>query len=184
MGALAATDVTVAIQNRAKIERLGRMTRLTISLGDGSKTVPSGGVPLPAKSAFGMARDNIFSMDLPRVTAGGLLIDYDRTNHKLRFWQAAGFTPAGQVAAHTHDLKLIGGITATEPLAVQGGDTLGKNAATDRTIAGADAATKGGVVGLAAGSPAFTGTTVAAAALVEFTGALPAMVLGALVIGD
>lgn len=56
--------------------------------------------------------------------------------------------------AHTHDVKLIGGITAAEPVAVYGGDTLGKNAATDRTIAGADSASKGGIVASAVGATA------------------------------
>lgn len=69
----------------------------------------------------------------------GYMYEYDAANGKMLCRQVAS-------ADHTHDIKLIGGITATEPVAVQGGDTLGKNAATDRTIAGATSATKGGVV--------------------------------------
>ena len=52
-----------------------------------------------------------------------------------------------------------------EPIGVEGATTLAKDAATDRTIAGADSATKGGVIPITAGTPAgsvaapaFTGT--------------------------
>lgn len=71
---------------------------------------------------------------------GGYTFEYDYSAQTLKVMKSAA------VAGHVHDVKLIGGITATEPVAVQGGDTLGKNAAADRTIAGADSATKGGIV--------------------------------------
>lgn len=52
-----------------------------------------------------------------------------------------------KVLVSSHNLLVIGGITADEDVGVlASGPTLGKLAATNRTVAGADAATKGGVV--------------------------------------
>ncbi len=82
----------------------------------------------------------------------GYLLSWDPTGKALKAWYSNG------TAAHTHDLLFIAGITATEPVAIAGGDTLGKNAATNRTIAGANSATKGGVV---------PNTLIAAGALIE-----------------
>jgi hypothetical protein len=149
MTALASTDVTLSKIVKHRVG-LMKQTIHEVAFGNGALTYPSGGGPLPALSYFEMAHVDFY--DLKPVTVNGLTYKYDQANHKIRIFQTAS------VPAHTHDIKLIGGITATEPVAVQGGDTLGKNAATDRTIAGADSATKGGVVALAA---------VAAAALVE-----------------
>lgn len=181
MGAFVAADVTIT---KVKKQRVGLMKEslYLVAFGDASKTVPTNGIPLPALGLFGLKQVDFHQ--LAPVTVNGYAYRYDETNHSIRLFQVPGFTPAGTVAApvfsgsalgaHTHDVKLIGGITATEPVAVQSGDTLGKNAATDRTIAGADAATKGGVVGVTGGTPAgsnsapaFTGAAVAAGALSE-----------------
>lgn len=117
----------------------------------------------------------------------GYVAKWDKTNQKVLLYRSAGFTPAGTVAApvftgnalgtHTHDLKVIGGQGAagTDTVTAPAGtDILGKQEATDADILGADSATKGGVVAISAGTPAgtnsapaFTGTAVAAAALVE-----------------
>lgn len=108
----------------------------------------------------------------PVVALSGGYVDFQTLGGLITM---GAYTPAGTVAAptftgdalatHTHDLLFIGGITATEAVAIQGGDTLGKNAATNRTIAGSASATKGGVVAVTAGTPsgtnsapAFTGT--------------------------
>lgn len=149
MADLAAINVTLT---RLVKHRVGLLKQRIhqVAFGDGALLYPSGGVPLPALSYFEL--DHVDFFTLREVTMNGLIYRYDKANHKVRIFQT------GSVPAHTHDVKLIGGITATEAVAVQGGDTLGKNAATDRTIAGANSATKGGVVALAA---------VAAAALVE-----------------
>lgn len=147
MADLGSSDVTVTAL-RSKMERVGRlrMQFLTIAFGDGAKTYPTGGIPLPAIGKFGM---NQYLEELQLFDPGtGYLYRYDKNNHKLKILQALGGTPGGTftVDDHTHDLKFMGGITATEPVAIDGGDTLGKNAATNRTIVGADSATKGGVV--------------------------------------
>lgn len=199
MADLAVGDVTVnlVMQDRT---RKRRMNDITIAFGDGSKTYPTNGVPLPTSMrSYGLSRA-IERFFLQQPASGGIVYTYDPTNHTIRMWRSAGFTPSGTVAApvftgsalasHDHNLKFIGGIAETEAVMIAGGDTLGKNAATDRTIAGADSATKGGVVGITAGTPAgtnsapaFTGAAVAAAALAEFSGAVTAVTLKAMVKG-
>jgi hypothetical protein len=140
MGALASTDVTLTIVKRHRVGMLKEIIA-EITFGNDSATYPTGGVPLPDLSEFYLK--SVYWADLPmQVTMDGYKYLYDKTNHTIRKYQTA---------THTHNLLYIGGITATEPVAIAGGDTLGKNAATNRTIAGADSATKGGVVALAAG---------------------------------
>jgi len=102
---------------------------------------------------------------------GGYSFEYDYTNRKVK-----AFTPTVQhthvftgsalaahnhvftgeeLAAHVHDLLVKGEITSDEDLGLlASGPTLGKSAAGDRTVVGVDSATKGGVVGLTAGTPA------------------------------
>lgn len=84
------------------------------------------------------------------VSSNGYLVAWDATAKAIKAWYPR--------AAHTHDILVIGGTTATEPVAI-GPDavTLGKAAATNRTVAGIDYATKGGVVSTASAA----GTEVA-----------------------
>jgi hypothetical protein len=120
------------------------------------------------------------------AASGGYHVIWDSVNNKLVVYRSAGATPAGTVAApvftgsalatHAHDVLVKGSASGgiDEPIGVEGADTLAKDAATDRTITGAASATKGGVIANSAGTPAgtnsapaFTGTAIAAAALVE-----------------
>lgn len=117
----------------------------------GPASYTTGGEALTA-SDFGL-RSIDFFMAPPK---SGYLFEHDRSAGTLKVLASGG------AAAHTHDLLFIGGITATEPVAIDGGDTLGKNAATNRTIAGADVATKGGVqpsTASVAGASEVTSTT-------------------------
>ena len=84
----------------------------------------------------------------------GYTFSYDYTNSKVLAYVS------GAVAAHTHDLKIIGGQAAagTAATAYYATDIFGKEAATNATIVGADSATKGGVV---------SGAAVSAGALAE-----------------
>lgn len=83
---------------------------------------------------------NLMEVICSAISDNGYLLRWDATGKAFK-----AYYPINTIAAHTHDLLYIGGITATEPVAIDGGDTLGKNAATNRTIAGVDVATKGGV---------------------------------------
>ena len=99
---------------------------------------PTGGESLtPAMIGLG----TIENIDIEPKT--GYTFVYDHTNKKVLVYEAG----AG-AAAHTHDLLIIGGqaATTTNEVAHYATDILGKEAATNATIAGADSATKGGVV--------------------------------------
>lgn len=96
-----------------------------------------------------------------------VICDGVSTNGYLVRWVKASkafkcFYPSKAIAAHAHDLLVKGSAPAgiDEPIGVEGTDTLAKNAATDRTIAGAASDTKGGVISGGAVS-AQAGTEVA-----------------------
>lgn len=138
MANIAVTDVTHLVLKRRK-GLSGRKSNLVrLSFGDSSLTYPASGIPL-SKGKMGCP-NNIESMTIVDVGTSAYQFMYDQSAEKLIVLNPS----------HTHDMKYIGGITATEPVAIQTGDTLGKNAATDRTIVGSSSATKGGVVAVAA----------------------------------
>lgn len=160
MADLAAVNVTVNLVPQDQ-EFMGkkRVSFPVIAFGNGVLTYPANGVPLPAMGAFGMKKE-IKRVFIEGQPGDGFIYKYDRAHHTIRIYQSAA------LVTHTHDLKYIGGIAETEAVMIAGGDTLGKNAATDRTIAGADSATKGGVVAggaVAAGALAELGNVVVAA---------------------
>lgn len=135
MADLGATDVTVTLSPQDK-DFLGvkRVSYPSIAFGGAGKTYgAANGIPMPAIGKFGMNKE-IKRVFVTQPPGDGYVYKWDRANHKLRIYRAS------------LDLLFIGGITATEPVAIDGGDTLGKNAATNRTVAGSAYATKGGVV--------------------------------------
>ena len=148
-------------------QRLNRMFP-KIAFGDGSMTYPTYGIPLPDISQFRLKQfiKRLYIQQPP----DGYEYRYDPTvrtanpvapHGTIRIFQGNGGTVSGAtftgtpLAAHTHDLRIIGGVTADEDVGVlASGPTLGKLAATNRVIAGANQATQGGVVGVSAGTPA------------------------------
>ena len=176
---------------------------LTVSLsGDwlssfGNKRASSGTITFDSSYATGgesLTPANIGLGRIERITFNhgedGYVFKYDYTNQKVLVYRTATLTPAGTVAAptftgsalatHVHDVLVKGSAAGgiDEPIGVEGTDTLAKDAATDRTIVGANSATKGGVVAITAGTPAgtisapaFTGTATTAAALAEVANA-------------
>ncbi len=125
---------------------------------------PTGGEALAAQN---VGLDTIYGLTVvgqgladgtPATTA--YVVTWDQVNGKLQVFTAAG---SGAIAAHTHDLRIIGGQAAAGTDTVQGSAAdaiLGKEEAANVLILGVDQATKGGVVPASAGS-------VAAAALAE-----------------
>lgn len=90
MAYLAATDVTLSITSDPKTKfKMGRanMAYTTIAFGDGAKTYPFGGVPLPAASQFGM-RD-FHDLQIIDADNSGITWKYDKTNHKLKAYRRA-----------------------------------------------------------------------------------------------
>ena len=186
MAAIGASDVTYTVQGKVNIMDDGRRRALMkIQFGDGALTYPTGGIALSGLSSAGFPRVIAEVSLMDESNADGYVYKYDYANNKLLMYRSAGFTPAGTVAApvftgsalstHVHDFKVIGSQAAAGTDAISAKTlTLGKEAATDITIAGADSATLGGVVAVSGGTPAgtnsapaFTGTAVAAGALVE-----------------
>lgn len=191
MADLASTDVTYTKQTDGFSSDMRYQAVFKLVFGDASLTYPSGGVPiLKAKLGCPALIEELMFVD--QDNGSGLIYKWDVTNSKIRIYRSPAITATGTVAApvftggalatHTHDELYIGGITATEAVAIQGGDTLGKNAATNRTIVGANSATKGGIVAVTAGTPAgtnsapaFTGSAVAASNLIELVAATTAV---------
>jgi len=186
MADLAASDVTVTLIKRGRIPGFANLARVTMAFGNTSKTVPSAGIPLPADLKMFGVRGEIFGMVVEGAPTDGLVYHYDSAGHKLVIRQSPGFTPPGTIVidSHVHDLRVIGGITADEDLGVlASGPTLGKLAASNRVIAGADQATKGGVVPVVA-TATVSGSSVAAGPLAAYTGAIAPTTVKALVFGD
>ncbi len=117
MPPLAAADVTVTVAERwyagTKL-----CTRGSLSFGDGAKTYPAGGVPLPAASQFGFVRA---IDDLIITGVNGLASDYqvryDRANHKLQLFEEESVAAGGPLpeadgaeapAARTYFFEAIG----------------------------------------------------------------------------
>jgi len=195
MGDLVANDVSVVLPSAAVLYPPIPLIIAAPDLhfGDGSKTYPTHGIPLPPISAFGLKKAlGRFFIEQP---ANGYLYVFDPDYYTIRIFQGNGGTISGAtfvgdaLATHVHDLRVIGGVTADEALGVlASGPTLGKLAATNRVIAGADQATKGGVVPVSAGTPAgtITGTvTIVAGPLGELGHvAVAAVVLRVMVFGE
>lgn len=105
-----------------------------------------------AKATLGLT-DVHFAITSP---SSGYTAWWDHANGKFQVYQSAA------LASHTHDLKIIGSQASAGTDAVSAKTlTLGKEAATDITIAGANSATLGGVV---------AGGSAAAASLSAATG--------------
>ena len=170
MADIAVKDVVVTQTSNDEDYSGQRINRMfpKIAFGDGSMTYPTYGIPVPDISQFRLKQfiKRLYIQQPP----DGYEYRYDPTVRTanpvapygtIRIFQGNGGTVSGAtftgtpLAAHTHDLLVKGGITADEALGVlSSGPTLGKAAAVDRTVAGASVATKGGVVGVSAGTPA------------------------------
>lgn len=171
MADLAASSVTYTLQEGTQgacpsDPRYSAVFKL--AFGDGALLYPSGGIPLTLGKLGCPSHLQSFEL-MDQSDGSGYLFKYDRDNAKLRIYQSP-------VRTHAHDLKIIGGqaSTTTNELGHYATDILGKEAATDATIAKADSATKGGVIS----------ETLAAAALSELGNvAVAAQVLYAKVVG-
>jgi len=118
-----------------KVRSVGNVRQATgtITFDD---SYPTNGESISA-SAIGLR--NIEQLEV--FTAGGYIFEYVASTGKIKAYAAGG------QAAHTHDLKIIGGQAAASTDAISAKTlTLGKEAATDITIAGANSASLGGVV--------------------------------------
>lgn len=192
MSALVAGSVTYTIQGRGilKEESGFKMASIKIAFGNSTLTYPTGGVPLSGLTSWGFPNllDSLVFND--SANANGFVYKWDRTNNKLLIYNSRGATPAGTVAAptftgdalaaHGHVLYVSSGATdATGARINAATNSLAMNNAAASVASLASATGAGGIVQLSAGTPsgtnsapAFTGTAIAAASLIEATTAL------------
>jgi hypothetical protein len=152
MADIAASNVTHTLVGGTQRRKSGRYEAVfSVVFGNGTLTYPSGGIPL-TKSKLGCPSDLEELVIMDGSNGDGYVYKWDRTNNKIRIYQSP-------VRTHAHDILIKGGQIAstTNDIAHYGTDILGKEAATDATIAKAASATKGGVMS----------ETLAAAALAE-----------------
>lgn len=102
MPALQSSDVTVTVSNRNKDIAHGRvgknLTLASVQFGDGAKTYPTGGVPLPAMSQFGYQRAIDF-VSIQEPVGNGFQYKYDEDDHKIKIFTQGVVT--GSTAATT-----------------------------------------------------------------------------------
>jgi|SRR6266850_8015033 len=87
MVALVAGDITVTVnERRIAGSNKKRRNRVTITYGDGAKTYPAGGIPLPAASGFGMTRQIDYVTLVDPMAGDGFVYKYDSVNNKIRIY--------------------------------------------------------------------------------------------------
>jgi hypothetical protein len=139
MADIAASDVTYTLLNSRKINGSPsrKLNRVRLAFGDGALTYPASGIPL-----------TIGKLGCPSVVESLIVVDKGTSGYEFKYDQSAKKLVMFQAPAqtHSHDIFAVGGLTSSEPLLLDASQVFGKNAATNRTIAGANAATTGGVM--------------------------------------
>lgn len=118
MADLAAADVTLTIALRDR-GTAGKKHRIqgTMAFGDGVKTYPAGGIPMPAFGNFGMKRNLDTLIFHDPGSADGLLYKYDKTNAKLRVYWPTGGGGTAPTAAETNPIAASGATAVTSSAA-------------------------------------------------------------------
>jgi hypothetical protein len=101
MPALASTDVTVTVIDTRKVGK-ERHNRVSIAFGDGALTYPSGGVPMPAASYFGLSHLTDIELIDPG-SASTSVWKYDYANKKLRGYEG-DYAQTGDAGLAEHDI--------------------------------------------------------------------------------
>ncbi len=99
MAELTSGDVSVSIPARDRdIIPSGPkiMSMAVLVFGDGAKTYPAGGIPLPAMGMFGLKREIQF-VAVEQPPANGFVYKVDRANHTLKIFTQGAVT--GSTAA-------------------------------------------------------------------------------------
>lgn len=159
MADIAAGDVTYTMIKQSRLGDSRNLNLVRLAFGNGALTVPANGIPL-SKGKLGCPV-NIESLVVVDQGVSGYRFQYDQSAEKLVVMQAPAQT-------HTHDVKVIAGITEDSTIGLQG-QIFGKNSATNATIVGANSTTNGGVVSatLAAASLAEAAAVAIAAQTIE-----------------
>lgn len=116
---LVAGDVTLTIENKNREGKLRRY-RTKVVFGDGVKTYPAGGVPLPASGSFGMVRRLDYIQLIDDNDAAGIIWKYDKENNKLRgYWPTGGAGTAPASSTSDPAVSVPSGATAVTSSAAQ-----------------------------------------------------------------
>ncbi len=113
MPALVAADFTVSQVGKAELGRQSKTVVTDLTFGDGAKTYPTGGIPLPTLANLGFRR-NIESIHIPQDSSGdGFVYKVDHANHKLLIYtQGVAHGAAGAVALDDYPVTAGVGVTA------------------------------------------------------------------------
>jgi hypothetical protein len=147
MADIAAGDVAYTLVNARKLGDSRNLNRVRLVFGNGALEYPANGIPL-TKGKMGCPTI-IESLVVVDKGVSGYSFSYDQSAEKLIVLQAPAQT-------HTHDIKVMASQTHDSTLGLNA-SALGKNTATNVTVAGANSTTLGGVVS----------TTLAAAAMAQ-----------------
>lgn len=165
--------MAIAASDFAFVEEavMGPRMRMKIFTWTGPASYASGGESLTTAIGNSLGFKEIHAVVVSRLikasdgSSVGVTFDHNGTaGTTFGKFRAVG----GGVAAHTHDIKAIGGLTSSEALFLDASQSFGKTAATNRTIVGSTSATTGGVVANTAGTTAAELT--AATDLSSYTG--------------
>lgn len=128
MADIASSDVTITVE---KISIVGkqRRNRVKIVFGNGTLTYPSGGVPLPGYSSFGMKLRLEYLTVFDEDDASGVMFKYDKDNNKLRMYvQGYAHGTGGAVTLDDYPVTAAEGVTSGISVSL----TTGAGAATGR----------------------------------------------------
>lgn len=116
MAALTSSDVTITISER-RIVGKKRRNIVKIQFGDGAKTYPSGGVPMPTQDQFGMIRQLDYLNILDQDDSNGVFWKYDKDNNKLRSY-VQGVVNGAAGAVTLDDFPVTAGYGTTGSLSM------------------------------------------------------------------
>lgn len=157
MSNIAASDITVTLMTQRKLSDSRSMNRVKLAFGDGALTYPAGGIPI-TKGKLGCPTI-IESMVIVDKGTSGYNFMYDQSAEKIVMWQSPAQT-------HAHDVLILGGQTHDATLGLNV-SSLGKNAATNITLNGANSATTGGILSATLSAAAQTQPSAVAIAAQE-----------------
>jgi len=110
MSDIAATNISVTMtpEDLEIKDQGGKVSYPQISLGDGSMTYPSGGIPMPPIGKFGMEFFIKRMFINPVSPANGNTYRYIRSTNKIRIFTATATEFSGAIPALVLDLTVIG----------------------------------------------------------------------------
>jgi len=155
MADIAAGDVTYTLKTKRTTGDSRKLNRVLIEFGNSTLTYPAGGIPI-----------TIGKLGCPNIVESMTIVDKGTSGYSFMYDQSAKKLVMFQSAAHTHDIKFMGGQTHDAAVGLNS-TSLGKNTATNITVAGANSTTAGGVVSASGAADAEASAVAIAAQAIE-----------------